>query len=275
MARSDSSDSEYERRRKIKKRERRRSSSSESSSRRRSRKSSRDRRRSRSRSRSRSRDRRRNRSRSRSRDRSRRERRERSISYDRRSRKNEESSSSIKHEKGLVKSNTRDSSSSSSLREKINALTMKPGGSDIQSYKPSEEEIKKIEKESFVQEHFSKTYNQDNPLTTRSKKKKKKKKQQQLQIKDDTLMENNVSENVKISHDDAIFGMMKDTLHLSKFATKSEGRFDKERIKELKSLEDGNDLIFGAMFCEKPEIRQQRWLEKLRLIRQRLLKEGF
>lgn len=170
----------------------------------------------------------------------------------------------------------KDSSSSSSLRDKITALTMKSGVSDIQNYKPSEEEIKKIEKESFVQEHFSKTYNQDNPLATKSKKKKKKKKQQQLQINDETPMENKVSEeDAKISHDDAIFGMMKDTLHLSKFPTKSEGRFDKERIKVLKSLEDGNDLIFGAMFCEKPEIRQQRWLEKLRLIRLRLLKEGF
>ena len=151
---------------------------------------------------------------------------------------------------------------------------MKSGSKDIENYKPSEDELRKIEKESFVQEHFSKTYNQDNPVVTKSKKKKKKK-QQTLQNKELQQLDNKELDNVKISHDDAIFGTAKDTLHLSKFSINSESRINNERVKELKSLEDGSDLIFGAMFCEKPEVRQKRWLEKLQIIRQRLVQEGY
>lgn len=289
MGRSDSSDSDYERRRRRKKKERRRSRSASSSdrgssSRKRSRKSSRDRRRSRSRSHSRDRSRknRRSRSRSRSRERSRRH-RSRSESRERtsRSRHYDDSSSKskstkTKHEKGIVVTASSEHSNETnvSLKDKIKALTVKTSDDTPEPvYKPSAEELARIDKDSFVQEHFSKTYNQPNP-PQQGKKKKKKKKQQQLQqstSNQQNIAATNTNTNFtepKISHDDAIFGTASDTLYLS---SKFSSRIDTKRRQELKTKEETNeDLIFGAMFCEKPEVRMKRWLEKLQAIRKRL-----
>lgn len=73
-----------------------------------------------------------------------------------------------------------------------------------------------------------------------------------------------------ISHENAIFGTQSDTLALSKFGPQVVNRIA-ERSKELKKLkEDDDELVFGAIFNEEPELRWRRWIEKLKLIRKEL-----
>ena len=198
MGRSYSSDSDDEKRKK--KKSRRSRSRTPSSNQRRSR---------RSHSRSSSHDRRKKSRRSRS----------RSLSYDRRKKSHRSPSQSSscdqskKYEvnKESLRQRSKDQFSSSrdkndlrskdntaaDLKEKIRSKTTTPKET---IYKPSEEEIMKIEEGGFVQEHFSKTYNQDNPVQSAKSKKKKKKKQQQKQLL--SVGKSNSSEvETPISHD--------------------------------------------------------------------------
>jgi len=285
MGRSSSdSDSSYRRKKSKKKHSRRsrsRSSSYEKSHRSKSSRSSRKRSRSRDR-RSRSRERR-----SRSRDR---RSHSRSRSRDRRSPSHDYGShSSDKRSRSRDKRRDKRSRSRSPQDAKYKQRSVSPVKSqwdvvlnrdesalldnkvkDLNIYKPSAEDIAKIDQENFVQQKFSASFNPAQMPPTKQKKKKKKKQQlrqqQQLALKEElTSITVKAEQHENISHENAIFGTTADSMHLGKFSS----HISSERQEKLKKIES-NDLIFGPMFCEDPDLRMKRWIEKLTSLRQKL-----
>ena len=268
-------------RRRSKSRERRRS---RSRSRSRERKRSRSRERKRSRSRSRSRDRRR--SRSHSKDKSRKSKEEASKSHSKQhsSGWDEQAKPQVKNLTGWdakpsqFKTHVHNNDGSIdekmndklNLKEKIKLLTEQTNPTESLNM-PTSEQIGKIDDENFVQQRFSSTYNDPSAQPKQKKKKKKKQKYiEQIQnvIKEQPIDDVNKGHIELISHENAIFGNTVDTLHVSRFCT----RIDMKRKEQLKTVET-NDLIFGAMFCDKPEVRVKRWITKLTTIQKRLLEE--
>jgi len=141
---------------------------------------------------------------------------------------------------------------------------------DLNIYKPSAEDIAKIDQENFVQQKFSASFNPAQMPPTKQKKKKKKKQQlrqqQQLALKEElTSITVKAEQHENISHENAIFGTTADSMHLGKFSS----HISSERQEKLKKIES-NDLIFGPMFCEDPDLRMKRWIEKLTSLRQKL-----
>jgi len=268
-------------------RERKRSRSRE---RRKSRSRSRDRRR----SRSRSRDRKKNRSRDRKKSRSRSsDRNGHSRSHSRRgsrsrsrekSRKSEKSKSPLKQNfsvrgDGIVSLNNPPPSKwdarpgeatldddSLSLKDKVKLLT-----GDIDTViVPTADEISKIENQNFIQEKFSSTYiDPSNQPKQKKKKKKNKHKNGQTAFLTEKKVETIVIQEEKmelISHENAMFGVSEDTLHVSRFS----GRLDGKRKEELKTIRQSDDLMFGAIFYDDPDVRMKRWIKKLETMRARL-----
>jgi len=262
MGRSNSSDSDDGRRKK--KKSRRSRSRSISSNRRRSR---------RSRSRSLSHDRRKKsrRSRSRSSSHSRSKRQEKSNkelqtnrSKDRSERIKSKDQYSGNSDKRILRN---EDYTAADLKEKIRSLNAKTINAVETIYKPSEEEIMKIEEGGFVQEHFSKTYNQDNPVQSAKSKKKKKKKHQQKQL---LSVDNSDSSEVQtsVSHVDVIFGKT-DLNILEKLS------LDKVKSKPNDPQKIEGDSILGYLFHELPEKRTGRWHEKLSTIQKKLSSKEF
>ena len=145
-----------------------------------------------------------------------------------------------------------------SLKDRIKVLTDRNERKNEQII-PTFEQIMKIENESFVQETFSSTNSQIPQQMTKKKKKKKQKNQV-------PLVQNLEQPKLPtISHENAIFGSTIETMHVGRFNSRIIG----DRKETLKNFES-DDLIFGAMFCEKSEVRMKRWIEKLILLRKSL-----
>ncbi|XP_057302234.1 serine/arginine-rich splicing factor 4-like [Hydractinia symbiolongicarpus] len=269
MTRSDSNDSDQNRRRSRKKKKERYRSRSRSSSSDRYRKSKKSRARSRSRERRRSRSRDHYKSRSRSRDRSH-KRRERSRSRSR-DRDNKYSSKDYddkvnSRSKAIFESNN----DKTSLKEKIKTLSL-TRDENKKEVVPSLEQLQRFEKDSFVQESFSSTIPNASNQPKQKKKKKKKKNLMQSQAVSNNLAKDIPEQKAEtISHESAMFGNTLDTMHVGKFAS----RIDNKRKEILKNVET-DDVIFGAMFCESPEIRMKRWIEKLGKIRKKAREAGY
>lgn len=289
MSRSDSSDSERSRssRGKHKKKSKHRShSASSSGSDRNSRKSrkhksdrrkddykrshSRDRRRSRTRSQERSKNRSRDARQSRSRSRERKWSRSRSRSRSKSQQKqyisgwDETPKPSSKGSSWDSKTKNEPSQEKLSLKEKIKLLTTKDEHN--QTILPSAEEIMKIENENFVQENFSSTYIDPSAMPKQKKQKKKNSKKQFVKENYQSSNPDTGKEMRHVSHDDAMFGNTQDTMHVTKFSNKTDVR-TKEEVKSLEN-EDG---IFGAMFFDDPQLRMDRWINKLKDMRKKIL----
>ena len=151
------------------------------------------------------------------------------------------------------------------MKEKIKDMTLQKNEDLV---KPDYEQIAKFEQESFVQEKFSSSINPQ--PTQQPKQKKKKKKQKLLQQQQQQQQPQQVADTKTdtISHDSAIFGTATETMHIGKFSS----RINTKRKEELKNIEQ-EDLIFGPMFFEDPEIRMKRWIEKLTFMRKKIREE--
>jgi len=139
------------------------------------------------------------------------------------------------------------------IRESLAIINKKSTPTETE-FKPTYDQIEKIDEGNFVQRAFTST-------TLQPKAKKKKGKKQVPVVK----VEEPVTEGPKLSHEDAMFGTASDTMFLSRFGP----RLDKKRQEELKKV-DTDDMIFGALFCEDPEVRMNRWIERLKEIRQKI-----
>ncbi|XP_065644930.1 serine/arginine-rich splicing factor 11 isoform X2 [Hydra vulgaris] len=184
------------------------------------------------------------------------DRRRRSTSKERNNKRNRsivESSRCLSSDDSL--SNVKSSENTVSLKDKIKELTVRSERKNEQII-PTYEQIMKIENDSFVQEKFSST---NSTIPQQTTKKKKKKKQKNLAPIVQNLDQPKLP---AISHENAIFGSTIETMHVSRFNSKLVG----EKKEFLKNIEN-DDLIFGAMFCEKPEVRMIRWVEKLTCLR--------
>ena len=78
---------------------------------------------------------------------------------------------------------------------------------------------------------------------------------------------NSTAENEKDSHESAIFGVSSQTVKASSSLVKSNGS-------NLSDQHDYDDEIFGPSLLIDQRLRTDRWLEKLQLIRQRILQES-
>ncbi|XP_066915275.1 serine/threonine-protein kinase fray2-like [Clytia hemisphaerica] len=207
------------------------------------------RKRSRDRSRDRSYDRRRGRSRDRSYDRSRgRSRsRDRSKSYDRSRDRSRDKSRDRSRSRGRASKG----SNQLDLKEKIRllttsdtALTVKQPKDELIANKPSADDIRKIEEDGFVQESFYKSLSGATTQPTAGKGKKKKKKNKQ-----------NQQSNANKASD------MYQSMDMSAFQ-------QKEAL--LLKQDTSHEPLFGALFSETPEVRKERWIEKLQSMRKRI-----
>ena len=267
--RSSSEDSDYDRRKRGSKKKRRRSRSRSADSDRRRYKSSGSSSRprssghssshSRSSSRSERRDRSRERRREHSRSRSPSERKHREKSDNKRG-KDDKSSSKRDGERDNINKKDKDSKSSQgektlSLKEKVSKLSLAASAnasidvtsSNSMNYLPNSKQIAEIEAKGFEQRTF---------VSTNSWKK------DSSQSNDKGDFEN-ASTN-PTNHDTAIFGRSSSQISLSATATNGSDV----------NNHGFEDEIFGPSFGIDPALRNERWLDKLRFIRQRILRES-
>eukprot|EP00112_Aurelia_sp_Birch-Aquarium-sp1_P002991 Seg1334.4 transcript_id=Seg1334.4/GoldUCD/mRNA.D3Y31 product="hypothetical protein" protein_id=Seg1334.4/GoldUCD/D3Y31 len=265
---SSSEDSDYDRRRRDSKKKRRRSRSRSRSvdSDRRKYKSSSSRHRtsghssshSRSNSRSERRDRSRERRRERSRSRSPADKKCREKSDNKTKRGKDDKSSSKRDGERDIKKDKENKSNQSdkslSLKEKVSKLSLAASAntaidvisSDSMNYQPNFEQIAEIEAKGFEQRTF---------VSTSWKK-------DDSQSNEKGGVEN-ANEN-PTNHDNAIFGKSSSQISLSAMATNGNG-VNNHRFE---------DEIFGPSFGVDPELRNERWLDKLKFIRQKILRES-
>lgn len=132
---------------------------------------------------------------------------------------------------------------------------------DEQENIPSMDQIIEIDDDGFSQQAFTST-------SDTFKKKKKKKK---ANINNSVAESQKVTNVPKISHESAMFGTATETMHVTRFNPRSTNRIDSKRREQLKAVET-DDLFFGAMFCEDTDVRWKRWEEKLKKLREDILK---
>lgn len=220
-------------------------------------------------------ERRRERSKDHSRDRSRDRSREKSRNSSR-DRSNRSSPNRSRENKGRRRSgksiSDAESLSASDIDKKMERLDHEDEGTpkvDINAFleeeqdnKPTIDQLEELEDGSFVQQSFKST-------SDAFKKKKKKKKQR---IVSETSVDNDAT--IHVSHENAIFGTTNETMHVTKFGPKKEiaKTIDSEESSQLSELVD-DDVLFGPMFSEDPQVRMKRWIEKLKELRGSILGE--
>ena len=123
-------------------------------------------------------------------------------------------------------------------------MTVKQPKDELAANKPSADDIRKIEEDGFVQESFYKSLSgaTTQPSAGKGKKKKKKNKQNQQ-------------------------------VNASK-ANDAYQSMDTSAVQQKEALmlkqDTSHEPLFGALFSEPPEVRKERWVEKLQNMRKRI-----